>query len=136
MNHDVVQPKLTPTHPPCAPLPVIGISPSRTETPAADGLDLIQGLDVVVVVVVSEGAAAPSLQLVVVCFSTIPGRDSVTVFLCTTAPLSQVVVLSLVAGIGVITGGGTLLSRTTVPLLHVVVVVCVPGAEITAGGVT
>jgi hypothetical protein len=86
------------------------------ETPAAPSYaqvcrpnrDSIQGV-VVVVVVVSEGPAELSLQLVVVCFSTTPGWGAVTVFLCTTAPLSQVVVvLWLVAGVWVITVEGGL----------------------------
>lgn len=80
---------------------------------------------------VSEGAEALSLQVVVVCFSTTPGRGSVTEFLSTTVPLSQVVVvLWLVTGAGGIAGAGTLFSRT------VVVVVCVAGAGATTGGVT
>jgi hypothetical protein len=58
-------------------------------------------LVVVVVVVVSEGTDSEPFQVVVVCFWTTPGDGSVTEFLCTTAPLFQVVVEVLVPGAGV-----------------------------------
>jgi hypothetical protein len=76
------------------------------------------GLLVVVVIVVSGGAASPLLHVVVVCFCTIPGAGSLTVFFCITAPLSQVVTEVRDPGAGVI------------------VVVCVPGTVVTTGGVT
>jgi hypothetical protein len=75
-------------------------------------------LAVVVVIVVSEGTTSLLFHVVVVCFCTTPGNDSVTVFFCSTAPLFQVVVEVRVPGAGVI------------------VVVCVSGTVVTTGGVT
>ena len=76
-------------------------------------------VSLVVVVVDSDGYAALLFQVVVVFFLSTPGDGSVIVFLCTTAPLSQLVVEVLVPGAEVI-----------------VVVVCVSGTVVTTGGVT
>ena len=70
------------------------------------------------VIVVPAGAASLLFHVVVVCFCTIPGDGSVTVFFCITAPLSQVVTEVCVPGVGVI------------------VVICVPGTVVATGGVT
>src|SRR5262249_5519627 len=68
-------------------------------------------------VVVSEGELLAPFHVVVVCFFTTPGSGSVTVFFCSTAPLSQVV-------------------EVCVPGAGVIVVVWVVGVVVTTGGVT